>query len=766
MMPAGLETHPGLVDGGLYLEDFRQVGVRGVTDPRNAYSHAMAWFNNRLFVGTSRDTLCLMKRPNRTLPLPKMDFWPVKCNDPEVPELMRAQIISYDPEKNIWGLVYKSPMIELKGKEVMRDVGYRGMTVHTAGNSSKPYLYAGSISATGCRMLRSEDGVYFETVGPPLDGPSVRTLFSYRGRLYTSIIGKTGSHGNESYRTEVWESDDPATGDWRMVSEPGFSDPGNASVFEMAEFNGCLYVATMNPTSGFQLWKTDAEGPAPYRWKKVLTAGAYRGFLNEFGLSMCVFNGSLYLGTGIAGGGYDRVNKVGPAAAELIRVYPDDTWDLVVGAPRLTPDGVKIPISGLSPGFDNFMNGYVWRMCAHEGHLYVGTFNAAVFGKYRPHRLKEVDREKMEYFEKLLTTGTIDEFAQRYGGCHLWRTGDGERFSPVTRDGFGTPYNMGIRQMCSTPYGLFAGTANPFGPQVGVKRNGEWAYEENARGGIEIWLGSSGVKRREKVLGRRLRDAQYRHAVLKIGRKIEQTYQSTLTDDYYENSGFNLVGYWKDGTLTAPEACRNIIDLMASKIPDKNGPALDAGCGRGAAADYLKKHFKAEDITGIDEFQWNIDSAVNGYPDMRFIMMDPARLQFEDGKFASIFCAEGAAYFDTRYKFLKEAYRALRADGRLVMADMLFSKQAFIVSRGRFRANYVRDIEAYRGLFLRAGFADVEITDLTKDCLQPYIDNISGYMRRGYGLGEISEGRFNAVMAFVSRIVFFARQYVVAAARK
>jgi hypothetical protein len=75
-------------------------------------------------------------------------------------------------------------------------------------------------------------------------------------------------------------------------------------------------------------------------------------------------------------------------------------------------------------------------------------------------------------------------------GGELWRSVDGENWLPVNRRGFDNPYNIGIRSMASTPYGLFIGTANPFTPKVAVKRKGEWTYIDNPAGGTEIWRGT------------------------------------------------------------------------------------------------------------------------------------------------------------------------------------------------------------------------------------------------------------------------------------
>src|SRR5262249_31944598 len=126
-------------------------------------------------------------------------------------------------------------------------------------------------------------------------------------------------------------------------------------------------------------------------------------------------------------------------------------------------------------------------MQQHERWLYVGTFDSSVFAPYS-------DTKRRTPTERsLLERVGAEQVVKTMGGFDLWRTPDGVRWFPVTRKGFGNPYNYGARNLLSPPLGLFVGTANPFGPQVAVRTfAGHWGYVDNPRGGLEVWLGIAG----------------------------------------------------------------------------------------------------------------------------------------------------------------------------------------------------------------------------------------------------------------------------------
>lgn len=470
--------------------DFTRVATVGFGDGGNSYAHSMAWFRGKLYVGTVRHLFCLLKSSQPSLPH-FLNPWPVRVPKDIFTMDLRGQIWCYDPTEGRWDLVYRSPIVVgPRGHEVPRDLGYRGMAVFRGLADREPALYVTTVSSDsrgpGAHILRSEDGEEFHVVSEPGLGDSsastFRTLLAFKDCLYVSPTGNRQAW-NTAASPVVLTSADPASGNWEAASAPGFGDSTNEVIFEMEVFEDHLYAGTFNHASGFQIWKTRAQGEPPFLWTKVIGLGAYRGNPNEIAVSMCPFEGALYVGTGIQNGGYDRTNLIGPAAGEVIRIYADDSWDLIVGNPRKTPDGMKVPLSGMGPGFDNFFSGYIWRMAAHDGWLYVGTFDWSVFLPYADRR------RQLLWLQRDLRWFGVENILQSEGGFDLWRSQDGQHWTCVTRNGFGNPYNYGVRTMVSTQYGLFLGTANPFGPEVAARTSTTWTYVPNIHGGAEVLLG-------------------------------------------------------------------------------------------------------------------------------------------------------------------------------------------------------------------------------------------------------------------------------------
>ena len=454
----------------LVAADFVQSSPRGFGDRNNSWAQAMVWWKNHLYVGTSRQTLCsslyaVWQFATLTFGREFADTWlhyprpdpDLACAADGADLSLRAEIWRWTPATDTWLRVFQSPadldhpgatavFPAQAGKKVPYEIAFRGMNPHKEPDGTEA-LYAFGVNSTIMwdrtklpppRILRSTDGVTFEpipqTPGTFLgdlpfnpDHSSFRSPVSFRGKLFV-LSGPVFGQGT------LVGSADPAKGNdaWFLASPP------QMVFYEMAEFNGWLYLGTLNVFGGYSVVKTRATGTPPYTFTTVVPAGAY--LLNRPSksvVSMHTYKGRLYVGTG--------------TQTELIRINPDDTWDLVVGEPRLVPLATgglewKYPISGLDAGFGHSLNDHAWQMDDAFKFLYIGTYNSSIAFKDDP---------------------VYGPLLRHNMGAHLYRSAEGWYYSPVTTNGFTNPsdalggrFDYGIRTMTLTPHGAFLGTAN------------------------------------------------------------------------------------------------------------------------------------------------------------------------------------------------------------------------------------------------------------------------------------------------------------------
>jgi hypothetical protein len=453
--PSRLHTAGSSESAALRLADFGALAP----PPFNTtirISQAVTWFDGRLLVGGGRGPIRGAGQPDRAL---------------------GAQIASWDPGRDSWDLVYDSPV---DGQGNARDRSIRAFAIHQPPGASAPVLYAAAGAMTGQMvLLQSGDGRRFIPCGAPALGQgdadiaAIRSLVALGGRLFTSPVGKNRGRGwaddNVADRPVVLASADPALG-WEEVSAPGFGDPDNESINELAVLGDRLYAATLNRRAGFQLWKSAPGGAGP--WTCVLDRGAGRGIANPVPAAVQVFGGALYIGTGVQRQPDDSTDRFGPIAAELIRVWPDDSWDLVAGQTRLSAGGLRRPVSARGPGFDDPFVQTFWRTAVHEGRLYVGGSDWRFWPTYlgRPGR----PRDDLSPVTAAWLRAETDGWRGEYG---LWCSTDGQDWQVVTDTGLtGNPAQYGLRELISIPQGLIA---------IPAARAG------GAGAGVEVLLGRS-----------------------------------------------------------------------------------------------------------------------------------------------------------------------------------------------------------------------------------------------------------------------------------
>lgn len=710
------------VSPGLREVNFRKISQNGFGDPLNSYPHSMIWFRDKLYVATTRANLHLLWFTIGER-IHNFQAWPVQ--PPENPHDLdlRAQIWCYDPGPDSWENVYVSPMIMgSEGFEVPLAIGFRGMAIHQAPDDSEPAIYVPTWSprlGPGPVLLRSRDGKQFERVSKPGLGDStvttIRSVVSYKGKLFVAPTGTTKNRfsANVPDRLVVMVGHSLVDSDWQLACEPYFGDRTNEGVFCMTVYNGYLYAGTYNSEEGFQLWKTEAEGSPPYTWSKILAHGCYRGKENQATVSMAVFKGSLYIGGGILGG-YDKPRNIGPASPELIRVHADDSWDLIVGDARITPDGLKVPASGLASGFSSPTAGYFWQMCVHEGWLYMGTYDILNWLRY-------VNTDNMSIRVRNCLKGIgIDKLVDCLAGFDLWRSADGDSWLPVTKNGFGNHYNFGIRTMASTKHGLFIGAANPFGTKTGIKRAGGWRYETNPHGSLEIWLGKAGT-----IGGRHVGGSPPAPSAVKLqvasrlpGRKLEEeelgAFCDAIIDEFYDMSGFRHCGCWNQRTDSPRAACLNLMEEILFFIDEDSSRILELGSGRGATTEAIAAHCPGAVITAFGVSKSEKALVRKRVPHVKWRLLKNRLRKIRSNSIDAVISVEAKVL---NAQLFTDIHRILKDGGTLVFTDTLGDTGSFADPLENCIASSVNE---YEQVLHHVGFSEVQVHDMTESCLRKY----------------------------------------------
>ncbi len=435
-----LTARPGPRGRSLAASRFTRINPPGFGDRQNSYAWSMAWFQGNLYVGTNRNFACVERAtlafyfPSRfpyvanpetcvtCIPNPydlelRGDLAVFAVQRPMGPCLQGA---CRPAEPELPGPV-RGPRHRLPRHGPLRRAGRDG-GLYVFGTSAREYIPG----LPPPRILRTTDGVTFTPI-PQEPGTTL-------GDLDAVTFRASAVHGNRLFVTAspsltgdgvLLESANPALGNdsFRQVT------PSSLHIYELKVFNGSLYIGAGDQKTGYSVWKTDATGPTPYSLTPVVTGGAGRGATMASVVSMHVFDGRLYVGSA---GWYPSLYL----SCEVIRIEPDDSWEVVIGNPRPAPGGLRFPISGLPDGFGNPNNFHIWRMEDHQGVLYAGTFDAAA--------------RRRSFIGSNLPPAADD-------GFDLYASADGRHWTTVTNDAFGNPLDFGCRSLLSTPVGLFLG---------------------------------------------------------------------------------------------------------------------------------------------------------------------------------------------------------------------------------------------------------------------------------------------------------------------
>lgn len=152
--------------------------------------------------------------------------------------------------------------------------------------------------------------------------------------------------------------------------------------------------------------------------------------------------------------------------------------------------------------------------------------------------------------------------------------------------------------------------------------------------------------------------------------------QSDFQFAWHLNSRLSMHhGYWSSSTPNLRDALVNLDRKVASAVRIKaQDVVLDAGCGVGGSAFFLAKNYQCR-VEGITLSPNQVDFARKKAMEqdlmdqVHFSVANYSNTPFSDESFDVVWAIESVCHAPDKMTFLQEAYRLLKPEGRLIIAD-------------------------------------------------------------------------------------------------
>lgn len=190
-------------------------------------------------------------------------------------------------------------------------------------------------------------------------------------------------------------------------------------------------------------------------------------------------------------------------------------------------------------------------------------------------------------------------------------------------------------------------------------------------------------------------------------------------------------GIWDSSTKNLKEALLNTNRFLAEKARIHPGEeVLDVGCGVGGSAFWLAKHCGVHVVgVTISERQYakakELSSRFHLEDRTEFYLGDYTNTSFPDESFDVVWAIESVCHALDKRVFLKEVYRLLRPDGRLVIADGFLKRKPQNNREETLLRNFFSGLaldnlawsQVFEASITKIGFKNVENFDKTKEIL-------------------------------------------------
>lgn len=185
-------------------------------------------------------------------------------------------------------------------------------------------------------------------------------------------------------------------------------------------------------------------------------------------------------------------------------------------------------------------------------------------------------------------------------------------------------------------------------------------------------------------------------------------------------------GFWDKTTKNFIQALQRENEILSQIVKIKRSDlVLDAGCGVGGSSIYLAKKYGCR-VVGVTLSRQQVvkakDNAIKHQVDhlTEFKVTDFTKTKFKSNTFDVVWAVESVCHTPSKQKFIKESFRILKKDGRLILADF-FVKDKFSFTEEKIVSSWLKgwsvksleSMERFQRFLKETGFKNVITKNMT-----------------------------------------------------
>ncbi len=221
---------------------------------------------------------------------------------------------------------------------------------------------------------------------------------------------------------------------------------------------------------------------------------------------------------------------------------------------------------------------------------------------------------------------------------------------------------------------------------------------------------------------------------------------------WHKNTNAIHYGFWEKGIKSHEESLLNSNRFMAEKAKIKKGDlVLDAGCGVGGSSIWIAKNYGVH-VVGITISVKQLEKAKELAKQnkvehlVKFYLRDYLKTEFENETFDVVWGQESVCHAIDKFNFLKESYRVLKNNGRVIIADGFKKREPQNQKETKVYIDFLEGLSLpsldtfnqFRASLERSGFRNIQLWDKSKEIL-PSSRRMFKMCKFGYLFAKLTE---------------------------